>query len=179
LERPVGKYSLGDVDILGFADKHMYKAKGSYLWTEAFDESNIKLPPNNPLNLDNSIILIKTGGISIVHWGDNRPDPQEYVLKAVKNADVLILPIDDSEHILTSADIKTIISYVNPKVIIPAHYKTKGAVSTLSTLKSADEWVKSNADFLLLKSASYEFDIDIITKFNKKVVYFGDNYIKK
>jgi L-ascorbate metabolism protein UlaG (beta-lactamase superfamily) len=179
LERPVGIYSLGDVKITGLGDKHMYKAKGSYRWTEAFTEFGVKLPPNNPLNLDNSIILIETGGLRLVHWGDNRPDPSEFVFGALKGVDVLFLPIDGSEHILTAEDANGIIKKLSPKVVIPIHYKTKGAVSVLSTLQSAESWVATTKDPIYLKSYSYEFDAASIGDYKNKTVYFGDNYAKE
>lgn len=179
IERPVGVYALGDVKVTGLGDKHMYKAKGWYPWTAAFEEFGVKVPPDNPMNLDNSIIVIETGGLRIVHWGDNRPDPPEHVLKALKGADVIFMPIDGSEHILTAGDMAELIKTLQPKVVIPCHYNTKGAVSVLSTLLPPDAWVDSMPDVKRLTSGSWTVEAGQLPKSGTQVVYFGNNYVKK
>lgn len=179
LERPVGTFSLGDVKIEAFGDKHMYKAKGSYPWTDAFADFGVPMQPNNPMHLDNSIILISTGGLRIAHWGDNRPDAAESVLKALEGVDVLFLPIERSEHILTKDDVTALIARIKPKAVVPMHYQTKGAVTVLSTLQTPDYWLDTMPEPLRLKEAKWTVNRSVLEPLRQKAVSFDNNYVKK
>ncbi len=64
LERLVGQFKLGDIEITGLADKH--KCEPTHVET---------CPPNNVIGFDNTIELIETGGLRIAIWGDNRATP--------------------------------------------------------------------------------------------------------
>jgi L-ascorbate metabolism protein UlaG (beta-lactamase superfamily) len=177
LERPVGAFALGDMRLTCFGDKHMYRSKGSYRWTEVFGEAGVALPPDNPMHLDNSIIHVETGGLRVVVWGDNRPDPEAHIVAALKGIDVLILPLDGSEHILTAEDAANLRETLAPRVMIPCHYRTGSAVSVLSTLQTADAWVDSMPSPLRLRSPSWSFSAGDIKHFSGKAVYFGDHFL--
>ena len=179
LERPVGTYLLGDARIVGFGDKHMYISKGSYLWTHAFADFGIPMQPNNPMHLDNSIIQIFTGGLRIAHWGDNRPDAPEFVLNALEGVDVLILPIDRTEHILTLEDITALLACIKPKVVIPMHYQTKVAVTALSTLQTPDYWLDTMSEPIRLKEAKWTINPSLLEPLQQKAVSFDEHYIKE
>lgn len=70
IDRMTGQWTLSDLRVTGIADKHQYEAPGLVRWTELFAERGINhVPPNNPPILDNTIFVIETGGLRIVHWG--------------------------------------------------------------------------------------------------------------
>ncbi|MDR1856691.1 MAG: MBL fold metallo-hydrolase [Desulfovibrio sp.] len=179
LERPVGVFTLGDVRITGLGDKHMSAAKGSYVWTEVFAEGGVGLPPDNPMHLDNSIITVETGGLKFAHWGDNRPTPAGHVMEALRGTDVLILPIESSDHILTCADVDALIAAIKPRVVVPCHYRLKGAVSVLSTLQTADAFVNSHAPNERLASATWTLSPDDLPADGTCIVHFGDHFQTK
>jgi L-ascorbate metabolism protein UlaG (beta-lactamase superfamily) len=123
LERLPVTLTLGDVKITGLADKHQCRAPGWYKWTDVGTEAGQDFcAPTNAMHMDNVIQVISTGGIRIAHWGDNRPTPARNVMDALKGVDVLILPIDDSHHILNDDQVRRIIDELQPKIVIPAHY---------------------------------------------------------
>lgn len=178
-DRVAGQWALADLKVTGIADKHQYQAPGPVMWTDLFAERGINaVPPNNPPVLDNTIFVVETGGLRIVHWGDNRPDAPESVYKAVGQPDVLILPIDDSTHILSYAQIKEITDKLNPRVIIPTHYLIKGVSSVASTLLPADSWVAKQPRVENMKSATILLDPANIKKRTGDVFYFGAEAIK-
>lgn len=181
LERLAGDYSLGDVKITGLADKHMCDSQGWYKWTRAAAEFGQDFcPPNNPMHMDNYIQVIETGGLRIAHWGDNRPVPADHVMAALKGVDVLILPIDASQHILSYANITAILDAIKPKIVIPAHYYTKGASSVLTTLSDASEWVGRQPDATSLDTSRLTLTADDVKKMTgTKVYYFGANFTTK
>ncbi|SMN02706.1 predicted Zn-dependent hydrolase of the beta-lactamase fold [uncultured Candidatus Thioglobus sp.] len=180
LERMAGEFTLGDVKIIGVAEKHMCKSKGWYKWTEAAKEFNQDFcPPDNFLHMDNFIQIVETGGLRIAHWGDNRPLPAKFADDLLKNADVLIMNIDGSRHILSYQDIDAALKRYNPKVVIPGHYYTKGASSVLTTLSTADEWVDRQQDVVRLDESELLLNPATIKSLQQRVYYFGMNHSKK
>src|SRR5208282_4820119 len=101
LERLIGQFKLGDVEITGLADKH--KCEPALPNT---------CPPANVLGFDNAIQIIETGGLRIAIWGDNRPVPDPSLDHYLRNVDVLILPI---ETVLTPAEVESIVRKYDPK----------------------------------------------------------------
>jgi len=98
-----GDYSIGSIKIQGIKGKHCD-------------------PYGKEFKQKNTIWIIEVSGIRIAHFGDNGPLSKEN-LKELTAIDILMLPIDANYHILKKEELKTIISQVNPKMIIPMHYK--------------------------------------------------------
>src|ERR1700693_2600141 len=111
LERLVGQFKLGHIEITGLADKHQCDSGSA-------DSQAKTCPPNNVIGFDNAIQIIETGGLRIAIWGDNRAVPDPSLDHYLKNVDVLILPI---ETILSRAEADAILRKYNPKAVIPAH----------------------------------------------------------
>ncbi len=180
LERLGGELKIGDVTVTGLADKHQCKAPGWYHWTDAGAEFGQDFcSPKNAMHMDNSIQLIKAGGVSIAHWGDNRPEPAPHVMAALKGVDILILPIDESHHILSDEQVQKIVAEIGPKIVIPAHYYTKGASSVLTTLNNADAWVGRQPDAIRLSSSQLIVSPSDIRNLKARVYYFGYNFASK
>ena len=103
LDRMGGSFELGDVKILGIADKHQCVAPGMVPWTEAvkqFEGREEICAPTNARHMDNTLYVIETGGMKFLMWGDNRPDPPQEVWDRIGEVDVVFVPVDGSEHIL-------------------------------------------------------------------------------
>lgn len=180
LERPIGEFLLGDVKIIGLAEKHQCRSEGEQKWDSISTEFGISIcPPNNVLAFDNTIQIVETGGLRIAHWGDNRPVPSPEVDKHLMGVDVLILPMDDSEHILTYREVNDIIRKYQPKSVIPAHYLVTGAESVLSGLKSAEGWVKTQSDVLRMDSAELDLSPLDLKALRGRVYYFGNHFKDK
>lgn len=178
-DRVAGQWSLADLRITGIADKHQYQAPGPVMWTNLFAERGIDaVPPNNPPILDNTIFVVETGGLRIVHWGDNRPDAPDAVFAAIGQPDVLILPIDDSTHVLSNEQIQKVITRLNPRLIIPTHYLVQGVSSVASTLLPADTWVNSQSKVVRPGKASIVLDPADVKKRKGEVLYFEHNAFK-
>ncbi len=176
LDRMVGTFEFADLKITGFADKHACVAPGWYTWTDALKEFGAQAcPPNNVGHMDMVVYVIETGGIRTLIWGDNRPDPGDAFWKAIGRIDVLTLPVDGSEHILSYAQGNAIVERLKPKVVIPTHYLNETTTYTLSTLQPADEWVKAQKSFRMLDSAALQLNAAEITAMDREFMYFGHN----
>ena len=184
LERLVGQFKLGDVDVTGLAEKHQCTGPVHHKWDRASADFNIETcPPNNVEAFDNAIQIVETGGIRIAIWGDNRgvinPELDHYL----RNIDVLILPIDDAGTILTHAEVDTIVEKYDPKAVIPAHYLLGGVTTDVSGLKSADEWVNAqeihHTDVRRLDSAGITLNAAVLKGAHHRIYYFGDHFESK
>ncbi|MGI9451818.1 MAG: MBL fold metallo-hydrolase [Geminicoccaceae bacterium] len=178
LDRMVGAWRFSDVSITGIADKHACEAPGWYQWTNAIAEFGAEAcPPNNPGHMDMVMYVVETGGIRTLIWGDNRHNPPDEVWNAMGRIDVLTLPVDGSEHILSYEQGDAIVERLNPKIVIPTHYLNEATTLTLSTLASADEWVESQNSFTKLDAPTLTLAADGISGMNQEFQYFGSNVI--
>jgi L-ascorbate metabolism protein UlaG (beta-lactamase superfamily) len=176
LDRMVGHFEFADIKISGFADKHACLAPGWYKWTDALKEFGVQAcPPNNIGHMDMVTYVVETGGVRTLIWGDNRPDPADAFWNAIGRIDVLTLPVDGSQHILSYAQADAIVDRLKPKVIIPTHYLNETTTYTLSTLQPADEWVKAKSRFKLLNAPSISLAAKDIVSLDREVFYFGNH----
>jgi L-ascorbate metabolism protein UlaG (beta-lactamase superfamily) len=182
LERLVGQFKLGDVEITGLADKHKcIPTSPDRRDSSSTDFHEESCPPNNVIAFDNAIQIIETGGLRIAVWGDNRAAPDPSLDRYLKNVDVLILPI---ETILTGAEVDTIERKYDPKAVIPAHYFLKGLTTDISRLESAEGWVNNqekvrHGDVRRLDSADLRLNAAELKESRHWVYYFGNHFEKK
>src|SRR5258705_8277605 len=174
LERLVGQFKLGDIEVTGLADKHQCDRASADFHVET-------CPPNNVIGFDNAIQIIETGGLWIAIWGDNRGVPDPSLDHYLKNVDVLILPI---ETILADAEVDAIVQKYDPKAVIPAHYFLNGLTTDLSGLKSAAGWVNDqekvhHADLRRLDRADLTLNAAELKGSHHRVYYFGNHFERK
>jgi len=179
LERLVGQFRLGDVEIVGLADKHKCDPTPDQ---GASTDSRIETcPPNNVIALDNAIQIIETGGLRIAVWGDNRAAPDPSLDHFLMNVDVLILPV---ETVLTSDEVGAILRKYNPRAVIPAHYFLNGLTTDASGLESPERWVHEQekgqpADVRRLNNAKLELSTSQLKAAHHRVYYFGNHFEQK
>ena len=182
LERLVGQFKLGDIEITGLADKHKCEPAPPDEPGSASAQLHVETcPPNNVIAFDNAIQIIETGGLRIAIWGDNRAAPSPSLDPYLKNVDVLLLPI---ESILTRVEVDAIVGKYDPKTVIPAHYSLSGLTTEVSGLDSADEWVNGqekvhHADVRRLDSADLTLNAAELKGSHHRVYYFGNHFEKK
>ncbi len=173
LERLVGQFKLGDIEITGLADKHQCDRSST-------DSVAKTCPPNNEIGFDNAIQVIQTGGLRIAIWGDNRAEPDSSLDHYLKNVDVLVLPV---ETVLTRAEVDRILQKYDPKAVIPSHYFLNGLTTSVSGLESADGWVndqeKIHADVRRLDSADLTLNPTKLKTARHRIYYFDSHFEKK
>lgn len=177
LDRMAGSFTLGDVKITGIADKHQCVAPGTVAWTDAvkqFEGREDVCPPTNARHFDNNIYLIETGGIKLLMWGDNRPDPPPEVWDRIGEVDVIFVPVDGSRHILDYEQADFIVEKSKAGIAIPHHYLVPETTFITSTLVPATEWVKRHPH-TMLQSASIEISAADLEGKSGHVHYFGSH----
>ena len=177
LDRMVGSFEIGDVKIVGIADKHVCEPQGKYAYRSMVIEATGHDPcePGDTLQWNNSIYVIETGGLRIVHWGDNRQNPHDYVWEMIGEVDVAFLPVSDDGHILSHRWADIVMERMNPRIAIPTHYSVAGVnVANAGGVESAIQWVESH-EHTMLPSASLLVSPESARKYKQHVFYFGDH----
>ena len=181
LDRMAGSFELGDVKITGIADKHQCVAPGTVRWTDAvkqFEGRDNICPPTNFRHMDNTLYLIETGGMRLLMWGDNRPNPPQEVWDKIGKVDIIFVPVDGSKHILDYAQADSIMAKSGAKIGIPHHYLVPETTFVTSTLEPATEWAKTHDHTLLDKPMVEVSKADLAGK-SGHVMYFGSNNMVK
>lgn len=101
--RGPGEYEISDVLITGVPSYHDSK-RGAELGR-------------------NTIYVIHMDDLVICHLGDLGHALQEEQLEEVADADLLLIPIS-GQHTLNAAQAAEVISQVEPRIVIPMHYRT-------------------------------------------------------
>jgi L-ascorbate metabolism protein UlaG (beta-lactamase superfamily) len=179
LERMVGQFRLGDIEVTGLADKHQCEPSPDPKSESGSKDLRVQTcPPDNIIGFDNAIQIIQTGGLRIAIWGDNRGVPDPALDSYLKNVDVLILPV---ENVLSRAEVDAIVRKYDPKAVIPAHYFLKGLTTEISGLESVDQWVNDeekidHADVRRLERADLKLNVAELQGSHHRVYYFGNHF---
>lgn len=178
LDRLIGVYEFADVRITGIADKHATdSSSASYDFKKIIKEfGNVDIePPNNPRSWDNCLIIVETGGLRILHWGDNRHNPPDEVWQAIGHVDIALLPVDESQHVMGFHHTREIIDRLQPKVVVPHHYYIWDVVQRSSTLMPAEPWVGRQQHTRWLDSATTQYSAATLPTDTPTIDYFGDH----
>ena len=181
LDRMAGSFEIGDVKITGIADKHQCVAPGTVIWTEAvkqFEGRDDPCPPTNFRHMDNSLYIIETGGMRLLMWGDNRPNPPQEVWDRIGQVDIVFVPVDGSRHILDYEQADSVVTKSGAKVAIPHHYLVPETTFYTSTLMPATEWAQTH-EHTMLTSPSIELSTADLAGKQGHVMYFGSNNMAK
>lgn len=106
---------------------------------------------------NNLVYLLEVDNIRICHLGDlGQSSLTNEQLEKIGQVDILFIPIGGVSTIDWKAA-NTIISQIEPRLIIPMHYKISGAKGDLVKLDSADKFCSDRG--VLLKEAVDKFSV--------------------
>lgn len=156
-----GEYSLGTFNIQGIQGKHCD-------------------PYGKEFGQKNTIWRIEVAGLTIAHLGDNGPLTNENV-QALQGVDILLVPIDAEYHILKKEELATVLAQINPKVIIPMHYKIEELESSPGKpqdLGPIDPYLVGKSNVRQLSSNKQMFSLSALTEAQQIVVFKHSPLIK-
>ena len=107
-------------------------------------------------NFPNVMFRLETGGISFLHIGDNRVDWPTDVTQAIGDVDVLLVTVDDSNHLLNYGEVDSLIERLEPKIVIPMHYQIPGLMADETGLKPPEGWLATRANVKRLDGSDAE-----------------------
>jgi len=119
--RGPGEYEISDVLITGVASYHDNK--------------------HGQERGRNTIYVIHMDDLVICHLGDLGHVLQEEQLEAVADADILFIPIG-GEHTINAAEAAEVISQVEPRLVIPMHYRAAVVEGKRDSLDPLDKFCR-------------------------------------
>jgi L-ascorbate metabolism protein UlaG (beta-lactamase superfamily) len=134
-------------------------------------------PPEEHMEWDNTMFLIETGGLRILHWGDNRQNPPDDVWEMMKDIDIALLPVSDDGHILTPRWGKKIAEKLNAKVIIPHHYYIEGLNLENAGWELPAVQFTRMMDHTFLDKDTISLSPEKIKDYKQHVMYFGEHTV--
>ncbi len=168
-----GVYSFADFKVTGLADKHIAETQSPAFTREVLEEL-YPFPNVDWEDRDNSILLIETGGLRIVHWGDNRQNPPDDIWEQLKDTDIAFLPVSDDGRTLTPEWADKIAEKMNTKVIVPTHYFMENInIPGAGWGKTAEEYTQAHSH-TLLDSHTVRLNPKTIKDHKMHVLYFGE-----
>ena len=114
--------------------------------------------PSGASGMPNTIYVIEHEGVRYCHFGDNRPDIPDDVRTALGKIDVLMAPVDDSNHLLRYDEVDQLVDVLSPRVVIPMHYYIEGLTTVESTLTGPEGWVRRQSPRRPLRQSSIRID---------------------
>ena len=135
--RMPGDFATGDLKIRGVQDLHS-------------GASRLRDFPNVMFRLE-------SGGLRFLHIGDNRVDWPEDVSTAIGDIDVLMVTVDDSNHLLTYDQVDSLVQRLKPRVVVPMHYAIPGLHSTECELLPPEGWLSRQPKARRLETDQVEF----------------------
>ena len=178
LDRLAGTVEIGDAKITGFPDKHVSNPQNEIydgiILEKAFGKHNY--PPGENMEWDNSMILIETGGMRILHWGDNRQNPPQEMFDQIGDIDIYISAISDDGHITTPRwGAKIGKEKLHAKAVFPGHYNVEGINHPYASgIIDATQFTRMH-EHTFIKDKSISFTKEELDKLNFHVFYFGEN----
>ena len=136
--RMPAEFAAGDLQIRGVGDFHSGRARLR--------------------DFPNVMFRLESGGVSFLHIGDNRAEWPAEVSHAVGNIDVLLVTVDDSNHLLTYEQVDALVERLKPRVVIPMHYAIAGLHSAECELLPPEGWLERQRAVRRLESDRFEFN---------------------
>ena len=138
--RTPGEFVSGDLQIRGIGDFHS--------------------GPSRLSNFPNVMFRLEVNGVRYLHIGDNRVDWPPEVERAVGDIDVLMVTADDSNHLLTYDEVDSLVSRLEPSVVVPMHYFIPGISASGNDLLPPEGWLQRQQTVRRLESHHAEFSAD-------------------
>ena len=140
--RMPGEFATGDLQIRGVGDFHSGAARLRHF--------------------PNVMFRLHAGGVSFLHIGDNRAEWPDDVARAVGDIDVLLVTVDDSNHLLSYEQVDSLAQRLQPRVIVPMHYAIPGLHAYQCELLPPEGWLARQRTVRRLGTDQVEFGADTL-----------------
>lgn len=116
---------------------------------------------------ENIIFKVKAEGLTICHLGDIGQQLSAEIINKIGKVDVLLVPVG-GVYTITAAEAVEYVEALNPKVVIPMHYKS----SWLSELGSVEDFTDMCPNWLVIRNSneSLVLNQENISNFIGKVI---------
>jgi L-ascorbate metabolism protein UlaG (beta-lactamase superfamily) len=127
----------------------------------------------------NTMMVVEAHGIRIAHLGDNGPLTPEMVA-GFGRVDVLMLPGDGVDHIISPETTEAILAVLDPRIVIPMHYRIPDLEveeDSPSSLGDLDPWLEGREGVRRIGGHVTRFTLDEIPDEREFVVFEHAPYV--
>ena len=100
----------------------------------------------------NLICVIEVASTTYCHIGDNEAKLTDEIVDEIGPVDVLMLPIDDSHHLLSDQDVENLSTRLAPSIVVPTHYFIPELTDPSAGLKDISAWLASQSHVRRIES---------------------------
>lgn len=108
--------------------------------------------------MENIIYVVEHEGVRYCHIGQNRHNIPDNVTERLGRVDVLMVPVDDSCHLLTYDEVNHLVESLSPMVVIPMHYRVEGLSTADAELEGPEGWVRTQSPRRTMRRSSFRID---------------------
>lgn len=119
---------------------------------------------------ENIIFKFKfSDGLTAAHFGDLGHIPDDSVMKELENIDIVMIPVG-GYYTIDAEEAKEIINILNPKIIIPMHFKTKYIKFPINTVEN---FIDKTMRTVVNVGKEYEISKEQIKVSGSKILLFN------
>lgn len=108
--------------------------------------------------MENIIYVVEHEGVRYCHIGQNRHNIPDNVTERLGRVDVLMVPVDDSCHLLSYDEVNHLVESLSPMVVIPMHYRVEGLSTADAELEGPEGWVRTQSPRRTMRRSSFRID---------------------
>lgn len=101
----------------------------------------------------NVIFTLDIAGVSFCHLGDNRAELPKDFLESAGKVDVLMVSVDGNDHLLTPEEVDLVINTLDPRVVMPTHYRVEGLTDPGAPLGGIEDWLARQPNIRFVDNA--------------------------
>jgi L-ascorbate metabolism protein UlaG (beta-lactamase superfamily) len=130
---------------------------------------------NGALRGENTVYTYNIDGVNVCHLGDLGHELTAEQIKSIGKVDVVMIPVGGYYTIEPDVAAK-VVNQLNPKVVIPMHYKTDALIDDFGPVSKVDSFLGNMKDWKVVKLDAYTFNKSDLAKSNeKKIVILNYN----
>ena len=90
---------------------------------------------------ENTVYTYKVDGVNVCHLGDLGHELTNEQVKSIEKVDILMIPVGGL-YTIDGATAAKVVNQLNPKVVIPMHYKTEVLIPDFGELSKVDNFIE-------------------------------------
>ena len=124
---------------------------------------------------ENTVYTYKVDGVNICHLGDLGHELTKEQLESIGKVDIVMIPVGGLYTIDAETAAK-VVNQLDPKVVIPMHYKTEALSPDFGELSNVDSFLEKMNGWQVVRAGAFNFDQTQISESkDKKIVVLSYN----
>jgi L-ascorbate metabolism protein UlaG (beta-lactamase superfamily) len=124
---------------------------------------------------ENTVYTYKIDGVNVCHLGDLGHELSTAQIKSIGKVDILMIPVGGLYTIDAEVASK-VVSQLDPKVVIPMHYKTKALIPDFGQLSKVDSFIEKMKDWKVTNADTFSFNKSEIKELKEKQIVVFNLY---